>query len=252
MDIYTGTLTRYYSANWKTALQQWCEERKVEYQRHPPQNKDIMSLAEIQETVESWRNDILSVLANNFDGNFPVWIEDNIQPYYTDRMGWTAYEALRLFTACKTYGEPLPQKFLTENKLDDFEIAKRVNEDKNRNWSLYLGVTCWLPLDTPFVIKTDMPTNKEAILSSTGCLLKDLEAVNALYWNADDTTISKWSETEGYLGEAPKKHLLGKFQATIPPRNGYDTESLAKYAFSVFYKAVKFSKENNVPILMDF
>ena len=26
LDIYAGTLTRYYSHNWKTAVQQWAEE----------------------------------------------------------------------------------------------------------------------------------------------------------------------------------------------------------------------------------
>jgi hypothetical protein len=26
LDIYAGTLTRYYSHNWKTVVQQWAEE----------------------------------------------------------------------------------------------------------------------------------------------------------------------------------------------------------------------------------
>ena len=26
LDIYAGTLTRYYSRNWKTVVQQWAEE----------------------------------------------------------------------------------------------------------------------------------------------------------------------------------------------------------------------------------
>ena len=35
------------------------------------------------------------------------------------------------------------------------------------------------------------------------------------------------------------------------PEKVYDTESLAKCAYSILYKAVKFAKENNVPIVWD-
>ena len=30
LDIYAGTLTRYYSHNWKTVVQQWTEENAAE------------------------------------------------------------------------------------------------------------------------------------------------------------------------------------------------------------------------------
>ena len=29
LDIYAGTLTRYYSHNWKTVVQRWAEEQQV-------------------------------------------------------------------------------------------------------------------------------------------------------------------------------------------------------------------------------
>ena len=29
LDIYAGTLTRYYSHNWKTVVQQWAEENEI-------------------------------------------------------------------------------------------------------------------------------------------------------------------------------------------------------------------------------
>lgn len=38
----------------------------------------------------------------------------------------------------------------------------------------------------------------------------------------------------------------------VPEDAQYDTESLAKFAFSIFWKAAKFSLEERVPILMDF
>ena len=36
LDIYAGTLTRYYSHNWKTVVQQWAEENGYIFQPHHP------------------------------------------------------------------------------------------------------------------------------------------------------------------------------------------------------------------------
>ena len=169
-------------------------------------------------------------------------------------MDWTAYEALRLYIACKTYGEPQPPKFKPDNLFSDFDIAERVNNSDDLNWSLFMGVSYWLPLDYPFVIGAVLPTNSEIMLSSTGALQQELEHVNTLGWNADEKTILEWNKTEGYTsGDIETGELADKFKTySLTEGGAYDTESLAKYAFSVFYKAVKFSKENNVPILMDF
>ena len=53
MDIYAGTLIRFYSDNWKTAMQQWCESNGMNYQRITPEedNGETMSQEEIEETV---------------------------------------------------------------------------------------------------------------------------------------------------------------------------------------------------------
>ena len=48
----------------------------------------------------------------------------------------------------------------------------------------------------------------------------------------------------GYIGQYSK--------ADIPEHTQYDTESLAKFAFSMFWQAMCFADEQQVPILMDF
>ena len=60
LDIYAGTLTRYYSHNWKTVVQQWAEENGYAFNRITPDgetadNEEEMSPAEIQAAVENWR-----------------------------------------------------------------------------------------------------------------------------------------------------------------------------------------------------
>ena len=60
LDIYAGTLTRYYSHSWKTVVQQWAEENGYAFNRITPDgeaadNEEEMSPAEIQTAVENWR-----------------------------------------------------------------------------------------------------------------------------------------------------------------------------------------------------
>ena len=68
LDIYAGTLTRYYSHNWKTVVQQWAEENGYSFNRitpdgEPADNEEELSSAEVQAAVENWRDQILSAIS---------------------------------------------------------------------------------------------------------------------------------------------------------------------------------------------
>ena len=41
-------------------------------------------------------------------------------------------------------------------------------------------------------------------------------------------------------------------KADIPEHTEYDTDSLAKFAFSLFWRAMRFAEEQQAPILLDF
>ena len=41
-------------------------------------------------------------------------------------------------------------------------------------------------------------------------------------------------------------------KADIPEHTQYDTQSLAKFAFSMFWRAMRFAEEQQVPILLDY
>ena len=68
LDIYAGTLTRYYSHNWKTVVQQWAEENGYTFNQitpdgEPADNEEERSPAEVQAAVENWRDQILSAIS---------------------------------------------------------------------------------------------------------------------------------------------------------------------------------------------
>ena len=88
------------------------------------------------------------------------------------------------------------------------------------------------------------------VISTTGGLKKELEQFNSLLWQAPEKTILSWTTTEGYPldGEiGPDGKYVQKEVHTA-----YDTVSLAKMAYSILYRAVRFSEENQAAILLDY
>ena len=90
------------------------------------------------------------------------------------------------------------------------------------------------------------------MIATLGGLRKELEKLNQLAWQADEDTILDWADTEGY----PMDGTIGPdgqvSKADIPEHTEYNTESLAKFAFSMFWQAMRFAEEQQVPILLDF
>ena len=88
LDIYAGPLTRYYSHNWKTVVQQWAEENGYTFNRitpdgEPADNEEELSPAEVQAAVEDWRDQILAAISQPDQPPYTPWPEDNEKPYYT-------------------------------------------------------------------------------------------------------------------------------------------------------------------------
>ena len=133
LDIYAGTMTRYYAHNWKTAVQQWAEENGYSFQRVTPDGTAVQQWAEengysfqrvtpdgepvaeeelspeeIQEIIENWRDQILSAISPSEEKVFVPWKEDNEKPYYTDKPDWDAFGAMLLVAACLTYKNKIP------------------------------------------------------------------------------------------------------------------------------------------------
>ena len=70
LDIYAGTLTRYYAHNWKTIVQQWAEENGYAFQKITPEGQDVteeenLGPVEIQQIVANWRDQILAPISQS-------------------------------------------------------------------------------------------------------------------------------------------------------------------------------------------
>lgn len=257
LDIYAGTLTRYYAGNWKSVVQQMAEANGYSFSRITPNGDkidegDAMSPEEIRKQVEDWRDWILQAIKPEDHEPYEPWQEDNEKPYYTDKPDWDAFGALLLYTACAVYGEKLPPTVSKNWDFQEHPVIKRICSDEDKHWSLFADAIWWLPLDESFYFTAPRPTNDTAVIATVGGLKKELDRINELGWNADEDDILSWTETEGYPVDAEISETGGYSQVAESVHTQYSTESLAKFAFSIMWRAVKFSMETRVPILMDF
>ena len=257
LDIYAGTLTRYYSHNWKTVVQQWAEENGYAFNRitpdgEPADNEEELSAAEVQAAVENWRDQILNAISQPGQPPYAPWPENNESPYYTDKPDWDAFGAMLLAAACHTYEEPVPPTVEKDWNFGEHPLVARLAADQERVWSLFRGATWWLPLPDAFFFQAPLPTDDTAAIGTVGGLRKELEKLNQLAWQADEDTILDWADTEGYPADGTVGPDGQYSKADIPEHTQYDTQSLAKFAFSMFWRAMRFAEEQQVPILLDF
>ena len=134
----------------------------------------------------------------------------------------------------------------------EHSLIARLASNEERVWSLFRGAAWWIPLPDSFLFQAPLPTEDEVMIATLGGLRKELEKLNQLAWQADEETILSWADTEGY----PVDGTIGPdgqySKADIPEHTEYDTQSLAKFAFSMFWQAMRFAEEQQVPILLDF
>lgn len=256
LDIYAGTLTRYYSHNWKTVTQQWAEANGYAFRKFTPEGEqageDTLDPDQVRPYMEGWRDHILSALAQPDRPPYTPWPEDGEKPYYTDKPDWDALGALMVVIACQVYGEPVPPTVQKGWDYTTHPAVARLAEDPERVWSLLRGATWWLPLSEPFLFRGPLPNENTAVLGTTAGLRIELEWLNRSLWQAGEETILAWADTEGYPTDAVYGPDGKLDPQGIREHTEYDTLSLAKFAFSLFWRALNFAEEQKVPILLDY
>ena len=256
LNVYAGTLTRYYANNWKCAVQQWAEAhgytfRKIDTNGEQVTDEGIDPVG-VQQALEVWRDEVLEALASPEEPPLAPWPENNEAPYYTDKPDWDAFGAMLLVAACHLCDEPVPPTVEKDWDYPQHPLIDRLARNENQQWSLFRGVGLWLPLPDSFLVRGPLPTGDVAMIGTVAGLRAELEQLNEMAWQASEETILGWSETEGYPADGtlgPDGKLL---EQEMEEHTRYDTQSLAKFSFSVFWQAARFAEEKMTPVLLDF
>lgn len=212
LELFAGTLNRYY-----------CDVETAE------------EAARTNEIVCHWRDTIIGAVKNAAP-EAERWEENPDKAYLVLEIDELAFGALLTYAASVAYGhkcrETVYPGWSCEAELD----VQSARADRSMPWSLLKGASWWLPVQTPIMLRGEVPTGDVVTIASTGALMLELLRINELGWKADEEEVLRWFETEGRM---------------TPDAKRYSTESLAKYAYSVFWQMAKFSLQNNVPVIMD-
>lgn len=265
LDIYSGTLTRYYCRNWKTKVQRIAEESDFDCtlidecvnKIVPIENPEEIS--EVHKSVCQW----IDSIAHGIDSRLttPLWDERSDIEYYSDKPDWTAFGALVLVQACCLLKRRIPEYIVTPWSAYEDDIVNEAREKINDYFSLLDGVSFWLPIPEEGIYSTHLPNGKDVLISTVALLKKELTELNRQLWNADKKTILNWREEKFYTPVKENKiktlfkSKLCHIYEDIQDKNGhvkYYTEELAQFAFSILYQAVDFAEEHRLPIVLDY
>ena len=212
LELFAGTLNRYY-----------CDVDTPE------------EAARTNEIVCHWRDTIVGAVKKAAPEAEP-WEENAEKEYLALQLPEMAFGALLTYAASVAYGHKCRETVYPGWNFEGEADVQSARADRSMVMTLLKGASWWLPVQTPIMLRGEVPTGDVATIASAGALMIELLRINEMGWKADEEEVLRWFETEGKMDPAAKR---------------YSTDSLAKFAYSVFWQLAKFSLQNKVPVIMD-
>ena len=234
LDVYVGSLTRYYSGQWETVVQQWGRQEgvKVDVRRQNDPPDAITDPAEVTTLVEAWRKQLAASLPAEHAVRFD-WKEGLDGPYFTDKPAWDCYAALLLWAAYDEHPDVPRAPVAPDDWSTDPAYARSTAPGfRSRYGQLLYDVEMWLPVPFQFTFKAAGPAGKAMGFGSSHTLLDQLEDLNARTWRADEAAFAQWRK-DGADHGAP-------------------LETSARLALSIFRSLASASVEHRLPMLLDY
>ena len=212
LELFAGTLNRYY-----------CDVDTPE------------EAARTNEIVCHWRDTIVGAVKKAAPEAEP-WEENTEKEYLALQLPKMAFGALLTYAASVAYGHKCRETVYPGWNFEAEADVQSARADRSMVMTLLMGASWWLPVQTPIMLRGEVPTGNVATIASAGALMIELLRINEMGWKADEKEVLRWFETEGKMDPDAKR---------------YSTDSLAKFAYSVFWQLAKFSLQNKVPVIMD-
>lgn len=234
LDIYVGSLTRYYAGDWETIMQKTGREQGIEVQivRTEQPSDAITDPNQIISAVLSWRDNLSQGLGSSIDNPLD-WNESNAALYFTDKPTWDCYSSLLLWAA---YAEH-PRLICPHNCVEDWNADPAFQLSSNPDFRsvfshILRNVELWLPHNFSFTFRAPDPTGCELSIGSSFTLCDQLEELNRRTWQADESTLAAWRyDCPGHMASLE----LG-----------------ARFAFSVFLDLARKAVEHRLIMKLDY
>jgi hypothetical protein len=234
LDVYVGTLTRYYAGEWETVVQRAGRELGMEV-RIERQNEVADALrdpAEIEELVIYWRDRLNAGLGDNLAEPL-AWTEGLAPPYFTDKPAWDCYGALLIWAAHEEHPDTALPAVLPEEWTKHPAVARsQTQEFRSRYAHLLDSTELWLPGEFDFTFNAEDPTGSMIGMGSVPALAAELRELNDRTWRADPATLQQWRRAGSEHG--------GPF------------ETSARFGFAVLASLADVAAEHQLPMKLDY
>src|SRR6185295_17613013 len=159
LDIYVGSLVRFYTDDWENVVQREAREQGIQYSRIAPGGPSTPpARGEVEPAIAAWRDALNQGLGNNL--SLPlVWSEAADSPYFTDRPGYSGYSGLMLWAAYADRPElPRPDQLPEGGWYEDDVYLAAIERESRTRFRQILQPQFWLPNDFAFCFEGPSPT----------------------------------------------------------------------------------------------
>jgi hypothetical protein len=234
LDVYVGTLTRYYSGEWQTVVQQAAAATgvPVEVVRMNESPDAVRDAAVLEGAAIAWRDGLNAGLQPHLSAPL-AWSEGMTAPYFTDKPAWDSYSALLTWAAHEEHPDlQRPGVALDDWSTDAAVERSRAKDFASRYGHLLYGPELWLPGEFTFTFEASDLGGNVVSIGSVHTLLAQLHDLNARTWRLGAVDVSRWRR-EGAEPGAP-------------------LETSARFGFSVFLELAQAAVEHNLPMKLDY
>ena len=233
LDVYVGSLTRYYAGEWELRAQVVARELGATInvvRRHDPPDA-VRDPDKIRPVVLAWRDGLTSGLGDHLTAPLD-WDESPAAPYFSDKPTWDCYADLVMWAAYDEQSQlSRPHVHVEDWSSDPAYQASAADGFPSRYSHLY-DVELWLPCPFAFVFQSEDVSGNPLTIGSSVSLQRQLEDLNQRTWQANADTLKQWAFDNSDYG--------------APLENG------ARFAFSVFLELARQSVQHKLPMRLDW
>ena len=174
LDVYVGSLTRYYVESSADVVERIARHQGMEVSA----GQDAEEV--IRAAVVGWRDGLSRWLGYRLDGPLD-WDESGPAPCFTDKPGWDGYGGTLLLAAHDEHPElPAPAQ-VSADWPDDPAYQAASAPGAGSRYHQLLTPELWLPCRFAFTVRTQDITGEEVELGSSMALLDQLELLSTRY-----------------------------------------------------------------------
>lgn len=231
LDVYVGSLTRYYAGAWENLVEKAARERGTPQPVPPGRSGDATKAQNrIRSKVTAWRTALAKALGDRIADPLD-WDEAETAPWFTRRPGWDGFGSLVLWAA---YGEHptlrIPE-ILPEEWDHDIALTRSTAEGFRSRYShLVRNVEVWLPVAFQITFEGEDVEGRRVVMGSVTTLRRQLADLNAATWKASAADVTAWGR--------------------VRPNEG-PVEERARYAFAVLTELAQQAHAARLPMKLD-